>query len=158
LPLLKSLSLSYSDITDGGLRHLAGLTNLQNLELRWSSFRGDGLAHLSSLRKLWRFDLTRSRVATGFHPLFEGSLRVLQLADTRVDDAALVGIGRLSKLTALELDGTRITSSGLAHLVQLKDMTHLSAARTVVDDSGIRTLAGRRGRRDNWFPTFNLQD
>ena len=71
------LSRSGSRVTDAGLIHLAGLTQLEELWLQKTRITDDGLAHLAQLT----------------------SLKELWLLETRITDA---GVAHLAGLTNLE--------------------------------------------------------
>lgn len=49
---LKELNLCYTNITDKGQEHLAGLSDLEELDLFGTAIQGDGLKHLRQLKKL----------------------------------------------------------------------------------------------------------
>jgi hypothetical protein len=49
-------------VTDAGLKHLAGLTNLESLDLHGLPVTDDGLKHLEGLQNLRSLDMTNTRV------------------------------------------------------------------------------------------------
>lgn len=61
-PKLKWLRLTDTAITDDGLAHLQGLTDLQNLCLRRTAVTDAGLAHLRGLTELQDLDLEKTKV------------------------------------------------------------------------------------------------
>ena len=56
------LNLSYTQVSDAGLVHLRGLTNLSELNLGFTQVSDAGLVHLARLTKLSSLNLFRSHV------------------------------------------------------------------------------------------------
>jgi hypothetical protein len=54
--------LSGPDVTDAGLKHLAGLKRLQHLSLYKSEVTDAGLKHLAGLKQLKTFNLSKTKV------------------------------------------------------------------------------------------------
>ena len=107
-------------LTDAGLLHLKGLTNLTYLDLSVSStpVTDGGLVHLGTLANLTR----------------------LELSNTQVTDAGLVHLKGLTNLTALVLSQTHVTDAGLAHLKSLTNLAFLDLRRTQATDAGVNDL------------------
>ena len=79
-----------TDVTDGALAHLEGLTHLQTLYLRGTRVTDAGLKEMKNLKALtW-----------------------LDLGDTRVTDAGLSELKDLKALAELNLAGTKVTEEG----------------------------------------------
>ena len=83
-------------ITDAGLVHLKGLTNLQTLTLGASQVTDAGLVHLKGLSKL----------------------ETLGLGITKITDAGLVHLEGLTKVGALSFIDTKVTPAGVKKLQQ----------------------------------------
>jgi Leucine-rich repeat (LRR) protein len=81
-------------VSDAGLAHLKGLTDLVALELADTRVSDDGLVHLKGLTKL----------------------KGLQLPGTRVSDASLKSFTSLPSLSHLGLVSTRVSARGFADL------------------------------------------
>jgi internalin A len=81
-------------VTDDGLPHLRGLTNLVKLSLRSTRVADAGLAHLKGLT----------------------NLTTLDLSSTQVTDAGLAHLKGLTKLLLLDLRGTQVTVAGVKEL------------------------------------------
>jgi len=81
-------------VTDAGLQHLKGLTQLQTLDLSGTRVTGSGLEHLKGLAQL--------------HTLF--------LSRTQVTDARLVRLKGLTQVKSLFLDDTQVTDQGVKRL------------------------------------------
>ncbi len=110
--------LSSMKITDAGLVHLEGLTNLQELNLGCTAVTDAGLNHLKELSELRRLYL-------------EGC--------TDVTDAGLARLKGLTKLEELDLFLTRVTDAGLANLAGLTQLRRLDLRAAKVTDAGLRT-------------------
>jgi len=83
-------------VTDAGLEHLKGLTELQVLNLYVTSITDAGLEHLKGLT----------------------NLRSLDLYDTNVTDAGLEHLKGLTNLRYLGLRKTNVTDEGVKKLQQ----------------------------------------
>jgi Leucine-rich repeat (LRR) protein len=62
LKQLQWLLLSFNKVTDAGLKHLAGLKQLQWLDLSHTKVTDGGLKHLAGLKQLQWLDLTNTQV------------------------------------------------------------------------------------------------
>jgi hypothetical protein len=91
---LQELGLANTQVTDAGLKELAGLTKLQTLDLRGTKVSDAGLKELTGLN----------------------SLRSLDLNETRVTDAGLMQLKALKKLKWLRLWKTEVTDAGVKAL------------------------------------------
>lgn len=176
LPILRDLPETFDleflgDVSDGDLRHLAGLQNVLKLGLGHGRITDDGLRHLSGLTRLRVLDLSGKPV-TGEgvrHLAGLTELRALRLGWTRADDEAMgalaglthltdldltdcpvtdVGLGRLAGLRELEslcLRGTRVTGAGLAAVARLGSLKRLDLSGLPVGDADTEYLAALRG-------------
>ena len=90
------VNLSGTQVTDAGLEHLKGLTNLRRLYLSGTKVTDAGLEHLKGLT----------------------NLEHLSLSSTKVTDAGLEHLKGLTKLRALALKGTQVTNVGVKKLQQ----------------------------------------
>ena len=117
LPHLKALRIFCdSKITDGGLAHLKGLTELQSLYLR--GVHDSGMASLNGLTQLQALYVTQTNLSdAGLAPL-QGlcQLRELYLSQTQITDAGLVHLSGLTNLQTLDLHGTKVSVAGVKDL------------------------------------------
>jgi hypothetical protein len=97
-------------ITDAGLEHLQGLTELRTLDLTHTAITNAGLAHLKELAKL----------------------KHLNLSLTAVDDAGLEHLAGLTDLQELGLAYTDVSDAGLKHLKRLTKLQWLDLTRSLV--------------------------
>ena len=112
--------LSDTPVTDAGLVHLCGLTQLGTLSLNNTRVTDAGLVHLRGLTQ------------------FNG----LGLNDTTVTDAGLMHLRRLTQLRWLGLRSTQATDAGLAQLQELTQLCALDLNNTHVTDAGLVRLCG----------------
>jgi len=92
LESIRELILCDASITDAGLVHLRGMTNLQTLDLSNTVVTDDGLAELENL----------------------ANLQQLGLMSAHITDAGLDHLKHLRQLNYVDLTGTPITNAGLA--------------------------------------------
>ncbi len=114
------VDLQGSEVTDAGLEHLKGLTELQTLDLWRTKLTGAGLVHLRGLTKL----------------------QLLEMSETKVTDAGLEHLKALTRLEALSLGSTKVTDAGLEHLKGLTQLQSLNLFNTQVTDAGLERLKG----------------
>jgi hypothetical protein len=114
-----ALILSESKVTDAGLKHFAGQTNLVLLDLTFSKVTGKGVAALTELP----------------------NLTSLALRSVEVTDADLKEVARFTKLTSLGLGNTGVTDAGLTHLAALQNLASLDLGGNEVTDAGLKRLA-----------------
>jgi hypothetical protein len=116
---LVSVDLSFTPITDTGLKHLRGSTSLEEVYLCGTGITDVGLEHLGGLTDLRVLDLWRCKNVTdaGLAHL-EGMtrLRRLSLWNTEITDAGLQHLKGLTYLQELDLSHTQVTGAGLQHL------------------------------------------
>ncbi len=110
-----------TQVSDGDLVHLVGLTQLASLYLHRTQITDAGLVHLAGLTQL----------------------EVLNLASTQTTDTGLVHLAGLTQLKVLCLNGTQITDAGLVHLAGLTQLESLNFDGTQITDTGIATLPAR---------------
>jgi Leucine Rich repeat len=127
------LDLRHTKVTDDGLRHLAGLSQLQQLTLgnddvRFAStvprpisaITGAGLIHLKGLSQLSN----------------------LNLGGLPITDAGLDAVKDLPALSSLFLGRTKIKGSGLPRLKSLPTLVILDLEESEIGDDGLRFLTG----------------
>jgi Leucine-rich repeat (LRR) protein len=101
---LRSLDISYTQITNAGLESLSALQNLEELALGANKINGAGLHVLKLLPRLKRLDL-HGRQA-----------RNTEVWTVVLTDLDLKLIGGLTQLESLNLGGVRMTDFGAAEL------------------------------------------
>lgn len=143
LPHVQRLNLRSSELTDNGLPHLAGLTELIELDL--SNCRGiadAGLRHLSNCRQLQYLYLDNTRIADQSLPWIASNrqLQALNLSETNVTDQGIAALAGMPELESLALNHTAITNRSLAVLRTLPKLDSLYVKGTAVDDAAVAEL------------------
>jgi len=143
LPALRKLRLARNQISNEGLKHLAGMTELVELDLsEISQLSDDGLQHLSGLTNLSKLNLWRVPVSDAgvlyLKPLT--SLEWLNLDNTRLSDDGLPALADMKQLTFLHLGSTLVSDAGLKHLNGLTGLKDLKVTRTAVTEAGVVEL------------------
>jgi hypothetical protein len=115
-----AVGLRSTRVTDAGLVHLKGLTQLQGLDLNFTKVTDAGLVHLKGLTKLQVLYLWRTEVTDAGLVHLKGltQLQSLNLLSTEVTDAGLVQLKGLTQLQSLDLRSTRVTDEGVKNLQQ----------------------------------------
>jgi len=113
-----SVEIGGTKVTDAGLKHLEGLTELESLSISGAKITDAGLEHLKELT----------------------SLKGLFIHYTDVTDAGLVHLKGLTKLEYLDLGFTNVTDAGLVHLKGLTGLKELYLNGTKVTDAGVKKL------------------
>jgi len=141
---LKELFLNNTDITDAGLVHLKGLTNLEMLIIRKTRITDAGLVHLKGLTNLQGLGFTNTNVSDAglVHLERLTKLERLWLTQTRITDAGLVHLKGLTKLEGLNLSSTKVSDAGLVHLKEMTRLQGLGLWDTKVTDAGLVHLEG----------------
>jgi hypothetical protein len=133
-------------VTDAGLATLAGLTTLKVLEMANSTVTSAGLAHLSELIGLERLTLTGCGRLTGeglAHLRGLERLRNLDLSFCEsIDDSVWQSLAALPRLEFLGLAGTRVTDAGIPFLERLTKLRVLRVQFSGMTRQGARTLRG----------------
>ena len=149
------LDLRNTKVTDEGLGHLRGMSNLEQLVLGNDDLSGfadihrptspitdAGLVHLRELPQLMNLNLSGLPVtdaglaAIGDLP----SLRGLYLSRTKVQGLNLGRLKSLPKLASLYLDGTQVTDKGLSQLAGASNLQILSLNGLPLTSEGLKPL------------------
>lgn len=127
---LDYLAVVCPKVTDAGVAHISGLTNLDTLVLSGTQVSDRGLAHLRKLSKLEHLYLANTKITDAGLEHLAGltSLKTLDLTQTRVTGAGLGRLKSLARLEVLLLDGTGVGDPGLKPLRAFKNLRMLSLA------------------------------
>jgi WD40 repeat protein len=110
---------SRARITDTGLANLSGLVNLESLFLDGTQVTNGGLKHLRGMTKLRTLELNHLKGVTdeGLAELSVlSNLNRLSLPGTGVSDAGLAHLCRIKTLTSVYLNRTKVTAEGVKRL------------------------------------------
>jgi hypothetical protein len=142
-PHVYELFIGNSLITDAGLRHIEGMTNLAVLDLPSGPQVSNGcLAHLPAMRQLLWIDASDVPVMDeGLAYLSKlTQIEQIELNRSQITDAGLVHLRALTNLRRLVLDKNPITDAGMKQLQPLKNLQMLSLQKTQVSDAGLAYL------------------
>jgi hypothetical protein len=135
---------SCREITNDGLKPLAGLTQLKKLVLWNMSISGAAMEHLEGLNQLEVLNLAlcNNLMDDGLAHLSRlTNLRELDLASVGgITDDGLASLKPLTRLRWLNLYNARITDAGLEHLHGLTELETLYLNGTPVTDDGVEKL------------------
>jgi hypothetical protein len=145
------LCLGGPELTDAGLAHLAGLRQLESL---WiddkSGVQGPGFSHLVDLDRLTEL-VIHTETNAGLPYLARlGRLRKLFLDTEEVSDETLAQLAKLTWLEELALIGETGSDAGTAQLGSLSKLKTLQVSGPWFTDAGldsIRSYAIEAGRR-----------
>lgn len=131
-----------SHIGDDGVAHLSGLRNLETLLLIGSEVTDRGVAHLAQLTKLEKLDLGRCEISDAGLTHLAGlhELRVLELIEDNITDAGIASLTRLTRLERLGLCGTRISDASVPRLMAFKELKVLDLRGTRLTPQAIARL------------------
>jgi hypothetical protein len=139
----------HDPLSDDGLQHLAGWTQLEELEIRAAALSGrafERLTRTNPLPQLRRLLVDLGPEAEADYVLAAVAncteLRSIKLNQTDVTDAGLVHLAKLTKLEELNFNGTKITGEGMRHLRPLVNLKELNIERVDIDDAGLSHLSG----------------
>lgn len=117
-----------TQVTDAGLKELAGLKSLESLKLGSTQITDAGLKELAGLTSLRSLDLSFTIVLT---------------------DRGLKELTGLTSLQSLAVGSTKVTDGGLKELTGLTRLQSLNLFLTAVTDAGLKELAPAYGVCDH---------
>jgi hypothetical protein len=166
---IRELFIGNSLITDKGLDHIQGMSNVVVLDLPGNSrvsnacfvhlpamkqlkwidasdvpVKDEGLAFLSTLTQLDQIELNRSKITdNGLEHLGAlTGLRRLILDKNPITNSGLKELDPLTNLEILSLNKTEITDDGLVSFGKFKKLRVLRLSGTKITDAGLQHLAG----------------
>jgi len=139
---LRNLSLCRGQISDEGLKHLAGCKTIEWLDLSLTPATDAGLAHFAAAAGLKQLFLEGSKVTAASLPLIGRfkQLEQLDLSGLPITDASLSAIAALRNLKQLYLTGCPITDAALPHLRGQKQLEQLETSQTQITPEALAKL------------------
>jgi hypothetical protein len=127
------LDLRNTNVTDDGLRHLEGLSQIQQLTLG-----NDDLKHFPNLNR----PISPITDAGLIHLKGLNRLMNLHLDGLPITDAGLDALKELPALGGLSLNRTKVNGPGLGRLKSLPILGGLNLDESEINDDGLRFLTG----------------
>jgi hypothetical protein len=153
---LRILWLQESEATDDRLANLRGLSRLEVLHI-WNAdeLTDRGVAHLAGLGSLKDLEITDSKMtAEGLTHLARlARLESLHIAGSRVDDEWLARLAMMKQIRSLGFASgqSEITDGGLSHLSDLKGLEVLDIQGSRVTDRGLAILERLPNLKEVWI-------
>lgn len=138
---------SVPGVTDAGMLHVAGMTELRRLSLRGVDVGDAGIAHLYPLLpNLEQLNLDQTRVTdVGLGHLKRAKLlRTLTMSQTRVSDGGIAALRGLLNLEELTLVGLPLTDVVMDDFEGLPKLRHLDVSFTDISEARVRQFKARR--------------
>jgi hypothetical protein len=133
-------------VTDDGLKSLAGLVHLKVFDAGATPFTDAGIAHLAPLVNMEELPLDfNTRVSDASMPTIAKmtKLRVLRFHGARgVTDAGITAIRDLRELENLQLGYASLTDAGMATIARFANLKTLDLQNTQITDVGMSHLEG----------------
>jgi N-acyl-D-aspartate/D-glutamate deacylase/Leucine-rich repeat (LRR) protein len=144
LPAVESLDLNATEIGDAGLEAIAAMMpNLKHLRVNYGRFTDQGVKALGSLRNLESLEVARSRMTDESMEAIAAlpKLRGLNLDYTSVSDIGLAVLAKAQpQLEWLRLDTANITDAAVDSLASLKTLKDLNLYHTLVTEKAFDAL------------------
>jgi Leucine-rich repeat (LRR) protein len=142
--LIPALNLHVTNVSDDGLLYLNSLDELKHLRITSDKITDAGLQHLQGVTNLERIDLDlmRTQISDVGLERLRGltSIRSLSLSKANITDTGLAHLKTLTELERLDLFGTKVSDAGLEHLKGLTNLTSLYLHQTRVTVDGLQKL------------------
>jgi hypothetical protein len=129
-----------------GVERRWGVQRVVMLSLRDLYVTNAGLAHLTGLTQLQDLDLLNTRVADA-KTVHQDRIEIGDDAFPQIGDGELVYLQGLTQLRTLRFDSDRMTDSGLAFLTGLTHLQSLNLLGADITDAGLFHLEGLTGLR-----------
>jgi hypothetical protein len=138
-PNMKRFRLRRANISDAGLKVVAGLGKLEEFQAVGSTISGAGLEHLSERKGLKVLDLVDGKLTDDSvgKLLALPALKELRLAGCPITDRSAMLLANLDQLEILDLGGTGITDTALAILKKHATLKQLIITGTKVSRAAI---------------------
>jgi len=136
------LHLRGPTVTEDGMLHLSGLTNMRALDIELIPVSGRVLTGLAGMKSLYELKLRHTGVtddALRQLPVLP-TLAIIYLSESDLTGAGLEGLAAAPSLAVVGLNGTRITDEGLRHLPSLPALMTLELKGNQLTGSGLGAL------------------
>jgi hypothetical protein len=143
LKRLKTLSLTFTQITDSGVAILGEMPQLEVLGLSSPQITNTSMDHVTKLKNLRWLGVSACKMdIAGVARLAElPKLTGLRISGPAIGNNSLPVIATLGQLQKLDLGGKTIDDNGLPHLYGMKNLMYLDLQSTAVETDGRAVLA-----------------
>jgi hypothetical protein len=127
---------------------LAGFPKLKSLSLSWTQLTDVGIDALTRFDRFKTFGVSSPQVTDASMQFLVRckKLECLSVAGTKIGDASLPLLQELPRLTTLSLSGA-VTNDGLIEVAKLRQLESLDLGGRQIDDAGLPHLAGMENLR-----------
>ena len=137
----EELNTLVGNVSDGGLKHLAGHDRFLSVSFANSRVTSDGCTFIATFSGLQICYLGGTKIDDdGIANLKGATCECLGLENTKLTDAGLAYLKDLPRLNRILLNGTQVSDKGLVHLEQIKRLTLISLLGTKVTKKGVENL------------------
>lgn len=139
----EQINLTNSNLTDRGLKQLAGMQRLREITMARTQITDAGLAHLASLTELEFLELEGTRITgTGlFHLRNLKKMKGLELNEIPLTDHDLSNLREMTNLDYLSLSQTSVTDVGMEYLMNFKKLKHLSLRNNSISNEAVSKVS-----------------
>lgn len=143
-PKLRVLAADYLFVGDTALAELSNLKSLSELYLAGSLVEDAALERIAAMPTITNLRIAKTSVSKeGLDKLTKLGLEELDISEcSRIDDAALEPIGKITTLKKLNLWRDAVGDAGIAHLKGLVNLEWLNVDNTQLTDAGLKSFAG----------------
>ena len=156
---LREVDLSFTSLTNEGLRHVATYRLLESLDLSSTRITDAGLSACSALPLLSKLSLSGTSINDQGIRAFQSlaGLQSLDLSNTNVSDSAIPFLRGLPRLQTLDLCSTLVTDAAIDSLAQFPALASVDLTSSLVSHEAVQKFAGRRPKVDvAWSPSLKL--
>jgi serine/threonine protein kinase len=136
------LYLGQTKVSDVGLKELAHHPRLEHLGIENTRVTDEGIHSLAPLKTLKYLNIGGTAITDGCMKDINGfrQMEMLCLYSTAVTDAGMKELKDLTKLRTILLNDTGVTNAGIKELAPLTQLTKINATNTAINEVGLNAL------------------
>jgi len=157
LPMLSSITLKSTTVTETGLNLFRGMPQLKSLGLHGEEV----WKKLPTMPHIETFDVSHTTISAkqlSQHLRSLPQLKSLSLSYTPMVDEDLAVMVQIPSLQELSLGATKIGGDGLRHLAVLTKLRRLNLGNSNIADQGLRHLSHLPSLRELWLDFTSVSD
>jgi hypothetical protein len=143
-PALRTLDLSLTHVTDGGMQEIKSLRGITDFNLYFAEYVTDeGVAAIKDWKQLKRLNLHGTKAGDSALEHIAGitSLESLNVGSTLMTDVGLERLTTLTNLKELTMGGNELGDAGLQALRQMPNLTYLDLSGRQGNDKNVWTVS-----------------